>query len=100
MLAKNKATLSTQKPPSEPPPVKEPDLLTVDDFACAVKRKFGRKLTEDELLAIKDSTLDGQPVWEQNLSDRQLQEWDYASWREYVACSLIKSWRSSLTEAT
>ena len=69
----------------------QPEVLTEEHFARAAKRKYNRKLSNDEIQVIKKELV-GQPVWKQDLSSQELQEGGVECWGEYVACACLKAW--------
>lgn len=67
------------------------EYLTEEDFQQAAKNPRSGSLSEVELQELKGAVV-GQPVRQQWLSDQQLRQGGYSSWREYVACGLIRAW--------
>lgn len=70
---------------------KQPEVLTEEDFATAERRQYKQSLSKVDLQHIKEALV-GQPVWEQTLSNQELQEGGFGCWREYAAWALIKAW--------
>lgn len=67
------------------------DVVTEDDFYRAAQSPLSGNHSEAELQELKGAVV-GQPVREQWLSAEQLKQGGYSSWREYVACQLIRAW--------
>ena len=67
------------------------EFLTEEDFYQAAKNTKSGKPSEAELQDIKGDVV-GVPVGQQWLSNEQLQQGGYDSWREFRACHLIAAW--------
>ncbi len=67
------------------------EALTEEDLYQAAKNSNSGNPSEAELQDIKGDVV-GVPVGKQWLSNEQLREGGYNSWREFRACCLIAAW--------